>query len=206
VLGGTIGIGARRRLTWRWPTLPFVLAVWVLVPIAAAVMVGPADLRVRRAHGLLTCLALRTGACLCLYDPEAMVGGMVHITHGEPGELHPNRPGKYAPSGIDALIQAMERTGAFRNRLVAVIVGGAEVTVKDDEDDPQPLIIDAGVCRAVQLELERNGIKLINKEVGGKADRSVILDIAKGTVRVRSQNKEKTLCDLGNEPERAMVA
>ena len=176
------------------------------MPIAAAVMVGPADLRSRRGHGLLTSLALRTGACLCLYDPEAHVGGMAHITHSEPGEMQPNRPGKYAPSGIEALIQTMERTGAFRNRIVAVIVGGAEVSVKDDENDSAPLVIDAGVCRAVQLELERCGIRIAAREVGGKAERSVILDVGRGTVRVKSATEEKTICELRPEHKRAMAA
>lgn len=176
------------------------------MPIAAAVMVGPADIRVRKGYGLLTCVALRTGACLCLFDPDAQVGGMVHITHSESDEMHPIRPGKYAYSGIEALIQSMERTGAFRNRLMAVLVGGAEVSVKNDEDDNEPLIIDAGVCRAVQLELERHGIPMAGMEVGGKSDRSVILDIGYGSVRVRSEQQEKTIGDFYVASKKALVA
>ena len=177
------------------------------MPIAAAVMVGPAEFRVRRGHGLLTCLGLRTGACVCLYDPIACVAGMAHITHGEANEASPSRPCKFASSGIETLIQAMERTGAFRNRLVAVVIGGAEVTVKDDEDDCQPLIIDAGVCRAALLELERAEIQIVAREVGGKSDRSVIVDVAHGVVRVKSQQDEKTICNLQNLPgHQALVA
>jgi chemotaxis protein CheD len=176
------------------------------MPVAAAVMVGPADLRVRRGHGLLTCLALRTGACLCLYDPMSQVGGMVHITDAGIEELNPNRPGRYAASGIEGLIQAMERTGAFRSRLVAVLVGGASVSIKDDENDKNPLVFDAGVCRAVQLELKRQGIPISAVDVGGKSDRTVMLDVAHGAVRVRSQQGEKTICDFHAQPRQALVA
>jgi chemotaxis protein CheD len=176
------------------------------MPINAAAMVGPSEIRVRRGQGLITCLALRTGACVCLYDPESNVGGMAHITHSERNEMHPNRPGKFACSGIDALIQNMERAGANRTRLLAVLVGGAEVSVHDGEEGTEPLIIDAGVCRSAMLELERQHIPLIGKEVGGKSDRNVTLDVSSGFVRVKSQNEEKPLCRLEIQDQQAIVA
>lgn len=176
------------------------------MPISVAVMVGPADLRVRRAQGLLTCVALRTGACLCLYDPESRVGGMAHVIHSEATEATSHRPGKYAHSALEALIEAMERTGAFRHRLSAVIVGGAEVSVHGDDEDKDPLVIDAGVCRAVQLELERSGIPLVAREVGGKADRSVVLDVADGSARVKSDQGDKLLCRIGDKTNQALIA
>jgi len=174
--------------------------------MATAVMVGPADLRVRRASGLLTCLGLRTVACLCLFDPETRVGGMVHITHAEPGELTLHRPGKYAPSGLEGLIQSMERTGAFRHRLTAVIVGGCEVSVRGTEEDKDPLVLDAGTCRAVELELQRQGIPLEAKEIGGRIDRTVMFDVAHGTVRVRSENSDVILCHMGGHSKQAIAA
>jgi chemotaxis protein CheD len=177
------------------------------MPIATAVMVGPADLLVRKSAGLLTCLGLRTGACLCLYDPEVQVAGMAHITDCEATERHPNRPGKYACSGVEALIEAMERTGAFRNRLIAVLVGGAEVSVRDGDEGSEPLVIDAGVCRAVELELNRNAISILAKELGGKADRSVTFDVANGNVRVKWPHSNRSrVCDLSTQPSQALVA
>jgi chemotaxis protein CheD len=164
------------------------------MPIAVAAMVGPADVRVRKGFGLLTCVGLRTGACLCLFDQETGVAGMVHVTHGESTEENPNRPGKYAGSGVEALIMSMERTGAHRGRLVAVLAGGSEVSVNDGADDV--IQLEAGVCRAVQLELGRHGIPILGSDLGGREDRSVILDLGAKTVRVRSQEDEKLICDL----------
>lgn len=167
------------------------------MPIAVAAMVGPADVRVRKGFGLLTCVGLRTGACLCLFDQETGVAGMVHITHGESLEENPNRPGKYAGSGVEALIHSMERTGAHRGRLVAVLTGGAAVSVNDGEDDV--IRLESGVCRAVELELKRHGIAILGKDLGGSDDRSVLLDIGTGTVRVRTQAGERLICDLRSE-------
>ncbi len=164
------------------------------MPIAIAAMVGPADVRVRKGFGLLTCLGLRTGACLCLFDQETGVAGMVHITHGDSPEENPNRPGKFASSGVEALIHSMERTGASRGRLVAVLAGCSEVSVNDGADEI--IHLEAGVCRAVELELNRHAIPVIGLEIGGREDRSVILDLGARSVRVRSQEQEKMLCDL----------
>jgi len=175
------------------------------MPIAAVVLVGPADIRVRRSHGLLTCLGLRSGACLTLYDPVSHVGGMVHITSSEANERQPNRPGKYASSAVEALIQSMERTGAARSRLVAAVVGGAEISLRGAEDDTDTLVLDAGVCRAVELELQREGIPLNAQEVGGKSDRSVVLDISQGTLTVKTGD-QSLFFKLDAQPSRALAA
>lgn len=174
------------------------------MPVAVAAMVGPADVRVRKGFGLLTCVGLRSGACLCLFDKESGVGGMVHITHAEAYEENLNRPGKYASSGLEALIQSMERAGAHRGRLVATLAGGAEVSLNDGEEET--IVLEAGVCRAVQLELDRWGIHILASDVGGREDRSVILDLGAGTVRSRTQTGEKLLCDLRAKSKPALQA
>ncbi len=160
------------------------------MPIAAAVLVGPADIRSRRGNGLLTCLGLRSGACLCLYDAVSKVGGMVHITDSEAGEPQPSRPGRYASSAVEALTQNIERSGAVRSRLIAAVIGGAEVSLRGAEDDTDTLILDSGVCRTVELELQRHNIPIGAKEVGGKSDRSVVLDVAQGTVTVKTADNQ----------------
>lgn len=168
------------------------------MPIAVAALVGPADFRVRKAQGLLTCVGLRSGACLCLFDPQSRVGGMVHITDADCGDLNPSRPGKYVSSGVNALIAAMERTGAHRRRLVAVIAGGAEVSVNDGADDI--IVIDLGICQAVRQELDNLSIPLVGQDFGGEEDRSVILDVFGGEVTVRTRSGDRVLCPLTAQP------
>ena len=185
-------ICGRIRSYGRGPTSSFVRLVEVVMPIAVAAMVGPADIRVRRGFGLLTCVALKTGACLCLFDPETKVAGMAHVTSGLSPELNPIRPGTYADSAIDALVLAMERTGAHRGRLVAALTGGVEVP----SDDADALSCEVNVCRAVQKELEMRGVSILGTDFGGSEDRSVIFDLGAATIRVRTQAGEKMLVDL----------
>lgn len=163
------------------------------MPVAFAVMVGPGDLRVRKGSGLLTCVGLRSGACLCIYDPVNRVGGMAYMTDADPGlGLGVTRPGRYATLAVKALIDAIERTGAVHNRLVASITGGAE------SDDPNA---DMGVAKAVQIELVREGIHLMQTDLGGSEDRATILDIASGAVRVKTESQgTRTLCRLQGSP------
>ena len=174
------------------------------MPIAVAAMVGPADIRVRKGFGLLTCVGLRTGACLCLYDQETGVAGMVHITHGEANEENPNRPGMFASSGVEALIHSMERTGAHRGRLVAVLAGGVEVSVSDGDDET--LVLESGVCRAVQLELQRQDVQLLASDLGGAEDRSVLFDLGARNIRVRTPSSEKVISDLTSPAAPALLA
>ena len=176
------------------------------MPVAAAVMVGPADVRVRRGHVLLTCLGVRCGACLGLYDSQVHVAGMAHVTDSEADELHPCRPGKFASSALEALIQSMERAGASRNRLKAVVIGGAEISLRDGESDSDPLVLDAGIGRAVILELNRQGIEVVAEDVGGKIDRTVLIDVAHGIVTVKTTEGDKVLADLRAQPLRELAA
>lgn len=156
-------------------------------------MVGPGDLRVRKGSGLLTCVGLRAGACLCLYDPVNRIGGMAHMTDSNAAmEYVITRPGRYASHAVKALIEAMERTGAVHSRLVAAVAGGAQ------SDDPEA---DTGVARAIQIELLREGVHLMESDLGGEEDRATILDVASGLVRVKTASRgNRVLCELQGSP------
>lgn len=69
------------------------------------------------------------GSCIgvCLYDKNLKLAGMVHVMlptspPGGPGKL----VGRYADTGIPALVAAMESKGSSRTRLTAKIAGGAK--------------------------------------------------------------------------------
>jgi hypothetical protein len=91
----------------------------------------------------------------------------------------------------------MERTGAHRGRIVAALSGGALEVVHGAEDDVKT--VESRVCRAVLLELDRQGITLVASETGGREDRSTTLDPATGIVQVKWQSTgSQVLCDLKN--------
>lgn len=161
------------------------------MPVSAAVMVGPADIRVRRGSGLLTCVGLRSGACLALYDPLTKVAGMAHVTQGwsNPGD-HSVRPGKSADTVVEALIDAMERTGAERQHIVAALAGGVQ------PDDVDPILIDASVFLTLKREVRDAGLVILGEDVALDSDRGIVLDIATGTVLVRAVGGDRLVCDF----------
>lgn len=163
----------------------------VLMPVSVAVMVGPGDIRVRRGSGLLTCVGLRSGACLTLYDPLSKVAGMAHVTHAWDNPGDPSvRPGKSADTVVEALLDAMERTGAQRTHVVAAIAGGVMA------DDLDPVLVDASVFLTLKKEVSRAGIALLGEDVAGDSDRGIVLDIAHGVLKVRLPEGDRLACDF----------
>ena len=88
----------------------------VVIGIGEAAVAGPDATIV--THALGSCVAV------CLWDPEARVGAMLHFLLPE-SRVNPDRaksqPGTFADTGIPRLIQeAMQRGDRFRRRGRAV--------------------------------------------------------------------------------------
>src|SRR5512136_1261955 len=88
--------------------------------------VGIAQLVLCRAPEQLACLGLGSCIAVVLYDPVSKIGGMVHV-------LLPKAPAKcqneekYADSGIKKLYARVLERGAFKETLVAKLIGGAQM-------------------------------------------------------------------------------
>lgn len=164
---------------------------------ATQLLVGMADIQTVKGPGLFTCLGL--GSCIgfCALDPTANVAGMVHIMLPEQFRDKPvDKPGKFADTGIAALIEAMEKLGASRSRLVCAMAGGAQV-FKFGANVGSRLDIGARNSAAVEAQVKKLGLKVIGKDVGGNAGRTMTLDAATGEVKVRTvSQEEKLLCRL----------
>ncbi len=74
-------------------------------------------------------VSIGLGSCigLALVDAGARIAGLAHIMLPGPGESSTRPPGTFADTGVPALLHAVIATGARRNRLNAVIVGGAQM-------------------------------------------------------------------------------
>jgi len=160
-------------------------------------LVGMADIQVVKGPGCFTCLGL--GSCIgfCALDPVANVAGMVHVMLPEHFKDKPNdMPGKFADTGIAALVQALEKLGASRSKLVCAMAGGAQV-FKFGANVANKLDIGARNALAVDEQVKKLGLKVIARDVGGHAGRTMMLDAATGEVKVRTvSQEEKLLCRL----------
>lgn len=157
-------------------------------------VVGIADLKVSAMRDeVLITYAL--GSCLgvCIYDPVARVGGLLHAMLPSAG-LDPARgrenPARFVDTGLPALFKRAYSLGASKERIVVAVAGGASMTAADQEDGFQ-----IGKRNFIELKrlLWRNGVVLHDQDVGGSVSRTVSLDIATGGVLVKTGGREYTL-------------
>ncbi len=147
----------------------------------------PAPIRVYLAPGLLYASAEAAqvttilGSCVavCLWDPQARVGGMNHFLLPE-GAPHSPRFGK---SAVPLLIERVLELGARRSRLKAKVFGGACV-LEAFRAGAQTL----GV-RNVEVARDRlhsEGIRVVGEDVGGDLGRKLVFDVQTGSAWIRA--------------------
>lgn len=167
------------------------------VPIGE-IIVSDAAKDVLVAYGLGSCVAI------CLYDPVARVGGMLHALL----PTNPNNPGrnngddavtpsaKFVDQGTPILIESLATLGARRTRLTAQLCGGAKVLSAPGFEEESILNIGKRNVQAAESTLKAAGIQVKAQDTGGRIGRTVRLYIASGQVTVKSlEHKEKVLSE-----------
>ncbi len=128
------------------------------------------DLRVSAVPEVLYTLL---GSCVavCLYDPEAGVGGMNHIL--VPGRAHEasraDAVARFGHDAVELLVQGLLAAGARRKRLAAKLFGGGHVISQMDEAS-SPAYRNARFILRLMAE-ER--IPVISSDLGGYDARKV---------------------------------
>jgi len=134
------------------------------------------------AYGLGSCVAV------CLYDPVARVGGMLHA-------LLPTAPGnrktkdsraKFVDEGVPLLVEELTRLGARRSRLIVRLCGGAKVLSVPGFSDDGVLNIGKRNVLAAEGALKAARLRVRAQATGGTTGRTVKLYIDTGQVTVRS--------------------
>jgi chemotaxis protein CheD len=147
-----------------------------VVPIGEMAASGsPADVLV--AYGLGSCVAV------CLYDPVAKVGGMLHallptVPNGKPA----SNP-KFVDRGVPLLLESLLELGARRSRLIARLCGGAQMLGSESN---RTLNIGQLNVLAVEVALKAARLKIHAQTTGGHSGRTVRFYLADGTVTVRT--------------------
>ena len=140
------------------------------------------------AYGLGSCVAI------CLYDPVARVGGMLHaLLPAAPNNPRRNRnasvpaaSAKFVDQGVSLLIESLLKLGARRTRLTAQLCGGAQVLSAPGFEGQMTLNIGERNVRAAENALKVAGIRIRVREIGGRMGRTVRLYIADGRVTAKS--------------------
>ncbi len=168
------------------------------VPISEIIVSDNAD-DILVAYGLGSCVAV------CVYDPIARVGGMLHallpqasnpITRGKSKRGASTRKAKFVDQGVPMLIEEISALGGRRSRLIVRLCGGAQVLSAPGFDGDRLKIGERNVL-AAESALSGLGLKVDAQDTGGQIGRTVKLHIANGQLIVRSLGRgERVLGDV----------
>ncbi|AMW32050.1 chemotaxis protein CheD [Fervidobacterium islandicum] len=142
------------------------------------VIIGIGEWAVEKNPAILVTLGLGSCVGVCIRDPVAKVGGMVHVMLPDSGGRPTNTPGKFADTGVNLVVEELMKMGASRSRLEAKIAGGASMF-------QSAMDIGARNVEAVKTALQRNGIRLLAEDTGGNKARSIEYDIETGKLLIR---------------------
>jgi chemotaxis protein CheD len=125
-------------------------------------------------HALGSCVAV------CLWDPEARIGAMLHYLLPE-AKLNPERaqrqPGAFADTGIPLLFKAAYERGLSKRRCRVHLLGGANI-------GGGGLDIGRRNTLAAKRLLWQNGVFVHGEALGGTTVRTVTLSVVDGSVQV----------------------
>ncbi len=150
-----------------------------------ALKVGIAELKAARAPVNLISAGLGSCVGICLYDPQAKVGGLAHIMLPDSGQNKDvTNKAKFADTAVPALVSEMMKLGASKSRIVAKIAGGAQMFVFPNASDV--LRIGERNVEAAKKALSREGIPIVAQDTGGNYGRTIELCTTTGKLHIRT--------------------
>ena len=145
----------------------------------------------RDPRDVLITYALGSCVGLTLYDPVALVGGMIHcllpLSRIDQKRAEEN-PCMFTDTGIPALIRAVLDQGASKSRLIAKVAGaGAPL------DSCGAFQIGERNFTVLHKVLWKNGILITGQETGGSKPRTMSLYMATGVTTIKGRDGEVPL-------------
>ena len=157
-------------------------------------VVSVADMKVSANPGD-TLVTYALGSCLgiTVYDPVAHVGGMLHVmlplSTINPAKANVN-PYTFVDTGVPELFMAAYKNGAWKDRLVVKVAGGACTGGSEAGDHFQIGKRNVIILRKL---LWKNSVMLEATDVGGSDSRTMSLDIGTGFVTLKLNGTSRTL-------------
>ena len=133
------------------------------------------------------------GSCIgvCMYDPVANIGGMFHYQLPD-SNLDKTKaekfPFMFADTGMAIMVKKLLAAGANTKRMKIKIAGGATMST-----GPKGFDIGKRNYLSIRKLLWKKGMFIDAEDVGGTSPRNMYLNIADGSVTIRSVGIEKSL-------------
>ncbi len=149
--------------------------------------VGVAQVRFGQSPSVLRTIL---GSCvgICVYDRMKKIGGLAHIllpSDNTGGKF----PEKYADTAIPLLVERLIKDGARKEFMSAKIAGGASM-FKFSPTVSLGQIGDRNVEETLKV-LEKLGIPVLEKDVGGNTGRVIDFFLNDGHLKVKAAGQEK---------------
>ena len=120
------------------------------------------------------------GSCVAIiiYNRRQKLGGLAHaVLPASRGEGH--APGKFVDTAIEELV-AKVRNGDQRSAVTAKLAGGADMFSSGSDTT-----IGAQNVDAAELHLEKMGIRIAGRHIGGQRGRRLTFEVATGKVFIQ---------------------
>ena len=160
-------------------------------------IVGIADMRIS-SDPSVRIITYSLGSCLGItaYDPEARVGGLLHVMlplseRGARKKKAEQNPYMYVDAGVAGFLNNLFRRGAEKKRLVIKVAGGAFLNIGNQNES----LFQIGKRNFLVLRklLWKNDLLMKNYDVGGNYPRTMWLDIGTGSVCIKFKGTVKEL-------------
>lgn len=156
----------------------------IVVDISDAKVSGDPD-------DVLTTYSLGSCIGVALYDPQAKIGGMLHYQLPSSSLDQPKAekfPFMFADTGMAILVKKLLSMGAGQKRMQVKIAGGSTMAT-----GPKGFDIGKRNYLSIRKVLWQNGMLIDAEDIGGTSPRNMYLNMADGSVTVRSVGMEKAL-------------
>ncbi len=153
------------------------------------IRVGIADMQIARREGILITYALGSCVGISLYDPQIKLGALIHIMLPEAGTQSTVNPFKFADTGIRETLRKLQVFGGVKSRYICKIAGGAKMF---EMTGSMGNIGDRNV-RSVENMMRAEQIRIVRKDVGANYARTMLLNPADGSVRIRTAGRPELI-------------
>lgn len=156
--------------------------------MADMIKVGMADLNICHSPDAITTLGLGSCVGVVLYDEGRKIAGMVHVMLPDSTKVRQNQnKAKFADTGIDLLIEMLQKEGAVKSALTAKIAGGAQMFAFNSNNDM--LRVGERNVEAVKTKLNSIGIRILAEDTGLNYGRTVEFYPETGDFVIKSVGK-----------------
>jgi chemotaxis protein CheD len=157
---------------------------------AQQVVVGIGDMAVSdNTEAVLSTYALGSCIGLVAYEPIRRIGGILHLMLPDSAispEKAAAQPAMFADTGLPEFFRQLASFGLRPGALKLFVAGGANVIAGEDT-----FRIGERNLRATVEFLARHGFRVARTETGGCVNRTLHLEVATGTVRLKTPTAEE---------------